>query len=114
MKKTVYFLMGSTLLYSSSILKAQKLNPEKKVVKDIESVEIQGKTNYSSVNISRKKLDFIQSSTLGETLSKIPGIQNSGYGPNSGAPVIRSLSGNRVKILENGTAAPRTIDGHGR
>ena len=104
MKKTVYFLMGSTLMYSSSILKAQKLNPEKKVVKDIESVEIQGKTNYNSGNISRKKLDFLQSNTLGETLSKIPGIQNSGYGPNSGAPVIRSISGNRVKILENGTA----------
>ncbi|RQO40630.1 TonB-dependent receptor [Chryseobacterium sp. KBW03] len=104
MKKTVYFLMGSTLMYSSSILKAQKLTPEKKTVKDIESIQIQGKTNYSSVNISRKKLDFIQSNTLGETLSKIPGIQNSGYGPNSGAPVIRSLSGNRVKILENGTA----------
>ncbi|UKB81710.1 TonB-dependent receptor [Chryseobacterium sp. MEBOG07] len=96
--------MGSTLMYSSSILKAQKLTPEKKTVKDIESIQIQGKTNYSSVNISRKKLDFIQSNTLGETLSKIPGIQNSGYGPNSGAPVIRSLSGNRVKILENGTA----------
>lgn len=104
MKKTVYFLMGSTLIYSPSILKAQKLNPEKKIVKDIESIQIQGKTNYSSVNISRKKLDFIQSNTLGETLSKIPGIQNSGYGPNSGTPVIRSLSGNRVKILENGTA----------
>ncbi|KAB1232576.1 TonB-dependent receptor [Chryseobacterium viscerum] len=104
MKKTVYFLMGSTLMYSSSILKAQKLTSEKKTVKDIESIQIQGKTNYSSVNISRKKLDFIQSNTLGETLSKIPGIQNSGYGPNSGTPVIRSLSGNRVKILENGTA----------
>ncbi len=104
MKKTVYFLMGSTLMYSPSILKAQKLNPEKKTVKDIESVQVQGKTNYNSVNISRKKLDFIQSNTLGETLSRIPGIQNSGYGPNSGAPVIRSLSGNRVKILENGTA----------
>jgi len=104
MKKTVYFLMGSTLMYSSSILKAQKLNPEKKTIKDIESVQIQGKTNYNSVNISRKKLDFIQSGTLGETLSKISGIQNSEYGPNSGAPVIRSLSGNRVKILENGTA----------
>ncbi|WP_312510352.1 TonB-dependent receptor [Chryseobacterium culicis] len=104
MKKAVYFLMGSTMVYCPSILKAQKLNPGKKVVKDIESVEIQGKTNYSSVNISRKKLDFIQSNTLGETLSKIPGIQNSGYGPHSGAPVIRSLSGNRVKILENGTS----------
>ncbi|WP_126650702.1 TonB-dependent receptor [Chryseobacterium aureum] len=105
MKKTVYFLMGSTLLYFSSFLKAQKPDPEKKVVKNIEPVEILGKTIESSVNIPRKKLDFIQSSTLGETLSKIPGIQNSGYGPNSGAPVIRSLSGNRVKILENGTAA---------
>ncbi|TZF98664.1 TonB-dependent receptor (plasmid) [Chryseobacterium panacisoli] len=104
MKRTIYFLVGSTLIYSPSILKAQKNNPEKKIVKDIESVQVQGKTNYKSVNISRKKLDFIQSNTLGETLSKIPGIQNSGYGPNSGAPVIRSLSGNRVKILENGTA----------
>jgi iron complex outermembrane receptor protein len=44
---------------------------------------------------TQKTLDFIQSGTLGETLSKIPGIQNSYYGPNSGAPVIRSLSGNR-------------------
>ncbi|MFS4472421.1 TonB-dependent receptor [Chryseobacterium sp. T20] len=104
MKRTVYFLVGGTLMYSPSILKAQKITPEKKIVKDIESVQVQGKTNYNTVNISRKKLDFIQSNTLGETLSKIPGIQNSGYGPNSGAPVIRSLSGNRVKILENGTA----------
>ncbi|WP_079243926.1 TonB-dependent receptor [Chryseobacterium indologenes] len=104
MKRTVYFLVGGTLMYSPSLLKAQKITPEKKIVKDIESVQVQGKSNYNTVNISRKKLDFIQSNTLGETLSKIPGIQNSGYGPNSGAPVIRSLSGNRVKILENGTA----------
>lgn len=104
MKKTMFFLMGSSLIYCPSILKAQKNDPEKKVIKDIESVQVQGKLDHNSVNISRKTLDFIQSNTLGETLSKIPGIQNSGYGPNSGAPVIRSLSGNRVRILENGTA----------
>ncbi|MGE8432455.1 TonB-dependent receptor [Chryseobacterium joostei] len=104
MKKTMFFLMGSSLIYCPSILKAQKNDPAKKVIKDIESVQVQGKLNHNSVNISRKTLDFIQSNTLGETLSKIPGIQNSGYGPNSGAPVIRSLSGNRVRILENGTA----------
>lgn len=104
MKKTIFFLMGSSLIYCPSILKAQKNDPAKKVIKDIESVQVQGKLNHNSVNISRKTLDFIQSNTLGETLSKIPGIQNSGYGPNSGAPVIRSLSGNRVRILENGTA----------
>ncbi|PWW16977.1 TonB-dependent receptor [Chryseobacterium sp. AG844] len=104
MKRTFYFLAGSSLICSSSLLKAQKITPEKRTVKDIESIQVQGKTNYNAANISRKKLDFIQSNTLGETLSKIPGIQNSGYGPNSGAPVIRSLSGNRVKILENGMA----------
>ncbi|WP_137904964.1 TonB-dependent receptor [Chryseobacterium sp. 2VB] len=104
MKRTFYFLAGSSLICSSSLLKAQKTIPEKRTVKDIESIQVQGKTNYNAANISRKKLDFIQSNTLGETLSKIPGIQNSGYGPNSGAPVIRSLSGNRVKILENGMA----------
>ncbi len=103
MKKTVIFLLGSTVIYPS-ILKAQKHNTEKKTVKDIESVRIQGKQNPDLINIPRKTLDFIQSNTLGETLSKIPGIQNSGYGPNAGAPVIRSLSGNRVKVLENGTA----------
>jgi len=104
MKRTFYFLVGSSLIYSSSFLKAQKIIPEKKTVKDIEPIQVHGKTNYNTANISRKKLDFIQFNTLGETLSKIPGIQNSGYGPNSGAPVIRSLSGNRVKILENGMA----------
>ncbi|MDM1554924.1 TonB-dependent receptor [Chryseobacterium indologenes] len=104
MKKTIFFLMGSSLIYCPSILKAQKKDPEKKIIKNIESVQVQGKSNQNAVNISRKTLDFIQSNTLGETLSKIPGIQNSGYGPNSGAPVIRSLSGNRVRILENGTA----------
>ncbi|AZB27726.1 MULTISPECIES: TonB-dependent receptor [Chryseobacterium] len=104
MKKSLYFLIGSSLIYSSSLLKAQKLNPGKNVIKDIESVQIQGKSDDNNVTISRKKLDFIQSNTLGETLRRIPGIQNSGYGPNAGAPVIRSLSGNRVKILETGVA----------
>ncbi|MDR6524994.1 iron complex outermembrane receptor protein [Chryseobacterium rhizosphaerae] len=103
MKKAVIFLMGGTLISYPSVLKAQNLRA-KKTVQDIESIQIQGKMNKEVVSIPRKTLDVIQSNTLGETLSKIPGIQNSGYGPNSGAPVIRSLSGNRVRILENGTA----------
>lgn len=55
--------------------------------------------------ISRKMLDVLQSRTLGETLSQIPGVQNVSFGPNSGAPMIRSLSGNRVKVLSNGLPA---------
>nr|WP_315028613.1 TonB-dependent receptor [uncultured Chryseobacterium sp.] len=103
MKKAVIFLIGGSLISIPSALKAQK-RETKKSVQDIESVELQGKLSREVTNIPRKTLDFIQSNTLGETLSKIPGIQNSGYGPNAGAPVIRSLSGNRVRVLENGTA----------
>jgi len=52
--------------------------------------------------ILRKELLKNQSATLGDALSHVPGIQNSYFGPNSGAVVIRSLSGNRVKVLNNG------------
>ncbi|MBE8722287.1 TonB-dependent receptor [Sphingobacterium pedocola] len=51
--------------------------------------------------IDRATLDRVQSRTLGETLSYTPGVQNAYFGPNSGTPMIRSLSGNRVKVLTN-------------
>jgi len=40
--------------------------------------------------------------TLGDMLKHVSGVQSSAFGPNSGAPVIRSLSGNRVQVLEDG------------
>lgn len=58
--------------------------------------------DQNAQKISRKDLELLQSNTLGETLSHIVGIHNSYFGPNAGAPVIRSLSGNRVKMLSNG------------
>lgn len=72
---------------------------------DLQEVRIHGSngTGGSSMHsISRKQLQVIQAGTLGETLSHVPGVQNSYFGPNSGTPVIRSLSGNRVKVLSNG------------
>ncbi len=40
-------------------------------------------------------------STLGETLDNLPGIANSSFGPNVGRPVIRSMDGDRIRILQN-------------
>jgi len=74
---------------------------------DLSEVTISGKGNTIDQNakmISRKELELYQSATLGETLSHIAGVQNTYFGPNSGAPVIRSLSGNRVRTLSNGVA----------
>jgi iron complex outermembrane receptor protein len=85
-------------------------NAQEKEVKDsIKTINLATATvvgnepaKIKSRSINRKELDLIQSRTLGETMSHVPGIQNSYFGPNSGAPVIRSLSGNRVKVLSNG------------
>jgi len=43
-------------------------------------------------------------STLGDTLSELPGIGATGFGPNASRPVIRGLEGDRVRILQNGSA----------
>lgn len=43
-----------------------------------------------------------QNRTLGGMLEHVPGVQSSAFGPNAGAPVIRSLTGNRVEVLEDG------------
>lgn len=40
--------------------------------------------------------------TLGDMLRQVSGVQSSAFGPNAGAPVIRSLGGNRVQLLEDG------------
>jgi iron complex outermembrane receptor protein len=61
-------------------------------------------TTTGKIQISRKELQLVKSGTIGETLSHVPGIQNASFGPNSGTPMIRSLSGNRVKVLSNGMA----------
>mgnify|MGYP000482005052 CR=1 FL=1 len=43
-----------------------------------------------------------QSASIGEVLSQNPGMHNASFGSAVGRPVIRGLSGARVKILQNG------------
>ncbi|AOA57420.1 TonB-dependent receptor [Acinetobacter larvae] len=52
------------------------------------------------VHVEPKRIATANS--LGEALAHVSGIQSSAFGPNAGAPIIRSLSGHRVSILENG------------
>lgn len=40
--------------------------------------------------------------TLGDMLERVSGVQSTAFGPNAGAPVIRSLGGSRVQVLEDG------------
>lgn len=49
-----------------------------------------------------RSLQLQQSDTLGQTLNEELGVSNASFGPGVGIPVIRGLTGSRVRILQNG------------
>jgi iron complex outermembrane receptor protein len=55
--------------------------------------------------LDQEALQQASGSTLGEMLESLPGISNASFGSGVGRPVIRGLSGNRVKIAVNGNDA---------
>ena len=52
--------------------------------------------------LSGVDLDLKARDSLGDTLALEPGVNSSSFAPGAGRPVIRGLSGDRVRILENG------------
>jgi iron complex outermembrane receptor protein len=52
--------------------------------------------------LSGDELDARKSNTLGETVSSIPGVTTTYFGPGVGRPVIRGLDGPRVAVLSDG------------
>lgn len=55
--------------------------------------------------LAGEALDARKANSLGDTLSSLPGVQSSGFGPGVGRPVIRGLDGARVQVLANGLPA---------
>ena len=49
-----------------------------------------------------QKLKSARSISLGQTIERMSGVQNSSFGPSNGTPQIRSLGGTRVNLMENG------------
>ena len=52
--------------------------------------------------LSQETLQVAIMPTLGETLSELPGISSTYFGPGASRPVIRGLDGPRVRVLLNG------------
>ncbi|UJF24810.1 TonB-dependent receptor [Suttonella sp. R2A3] len=52
--------------------------------------------------VDASTLRAVRAVSLGQTLEKQSGVHNQNMGPNNGLPQIRSLSGNRVRLLQNG------------
>ena len=67
-----------------------------------EGLHGQFRTGQSGVSLSGDELRLEISNTLGETLASQPGVHNATFGPSVGLPVLRGLSGVRVRIIEDG------------
>lgn len=52
--------------------------------------------------LAGERLDENRAASLGETVSSIPGVQSSNFGPGVGRPIIRGLDGPRVAVLAGG------------
>lgn len=55
--------------------------------------------------LSGARLDEAKANSLGETVSRLPGVQSSYFGPGVGRPIIRGLDGARVQVLSDGLAS---------
>ncbi|MGO4223422.1 TonB-dependent receptor [Lysobacter sp. TAF61] len=52
--------------------------------------------------LSGEKLDEVKANSIGETVSKLPGVQSSYFGPGVGRPIVRGFDGARVQVLSDG------------
>ena len=55
--------------------------------------------------LAGERLDEAKAASIGETVSRLPGVQSSFFGAGVGRPVIRGLDGARVQVLSDGLAA---------
>jgi iron complex outermembrane receptor protein len=55
--------------------------------------------------LSGERLDEAKAATLGETVSRLPGVQTSYFGPGVGRPIVRGFEGARVQVLSDGLGA---------
>ncbi|MDY6524118.1 Plug domain-containing protein [Acinetobacter faecalis] len=84
------------------------------LIEQVEAGEIQSAHSLKPIKLSAEEefkkehkveKQFIEkANTLGDAIKHVSGVQSSSFGPNSGAPVIRGLQGNRVGVFENGTS----------
>jgi iron complex outermembrane receptor protein len=60
------------------------------------------KSTQATNVLEKDELNKARGLTISETLSDVPGVSQSHFGPSANRPIIRGLDKNRVRILQNG------------
>ncbi len=67
---------------------------------------LKGKDAMAPVSVLKEEELLVRrASTLGETLSGVPGVASTFFGPNASRPIIRGLDGDRIRVLNNSSAS---------
>ena len=80
---------------------SQESTLEEVVITSSFTHQVQGQNESSVAVISGTNITENFTQSLGEHLSTIAGVSSNNFGPAVGQPVIRGLSNNRVKVLQN-------------
>lgn len=91
----------------------QARHASEKTAQDLSGIIVQAMPGGARLNdvvvpvavLSGKQLDADMASTLGETVSRIPGVQTTSLGQAVGRPVIHGMGGPRVAVTEGGMGA---------
>lgn len=104
MKKMSYelSLVGLSSVLAMGYAHADNKQLEKVVISAHSFDQGQHEMAQPATLLTDEELKRQRSTSLGETLSAQPGLNNSSYGSSVGRPVIRGMSGARVKVLQDG------------
>lgn len=96
----LYCASGVVPLYAEDVAQTtlQSVTVSASPIHDHESFEVP--SQIDSINGEQKMAQ--ESSSLAKMLDSIPGVNTQSSGAQVGKPVIRGLTGNRVKVLSNG------------
>ena len=78
---------------------------------ELETMEVRGSTDVTlqqrqpGSRLSGDALRLKSATTLGQTLSEELGVNNASFGPGVGLPVLRGLTGSRVRLMQDGIAS---------
>jgi iron complex outermembrane receptor protein len=111
-----YLVQASSARFGSGVVRVEVL-PEAQATADLtldvhhhETVVVSAQADPRSANelakpvavLAGDELRLRMQPTLGETLSELPGVSSTYFGPGASRPLIRGIGGDRIRILEDG------------
>jgi len=100
MKFSLSFLLSACSL--PAIIQAADASPAQTLAPVV--VKASAEPVTPAVVLGARELDASPQSNLGALLEAAPGVSSTYFGPNAGRPIVRGLDGDRLRIVQNGTA----------